>query len=82
MNQPRPAMGIIILSADVLVAAAQNLVDKLAFAGSWEPGIRLRDAIAAYSAVRLHGVLQDEADPQKMNGYENAPDTQRSGART
>jgi len=40
-----------ILVADLLALRARELLEQIAF-GAWPPGIKLRDALDTYSAIR------------------------------
>lgn len=48
-----------ILAADLLALRARELLEQVAF-GDWPPGVKLRDALDAYSAIRPN------SDPQRM----------------
>ena len=78
-----PANSLDVLAADLLAQAARNLLEQVAF-GTWEPGIKLRDALQTYSEVRAGNAIKDAADPQSMtveDWDEPAPTTRPSEVR-
>jgi hypothetical protein len=81
-STPPPASTLVILAGDILATRAGELLELLAF-GSWEPAVKLRDALGVYSEVRLGTAMSEQADfvlEHCKRIDEPAPVTQRSGA--
>ncbi len=70
---PVPATTLQILAGDILATRVMELLEQLAFAGTWEPGVKLKDALEVYQQVRLGTTIKDAQDPQKMTVHEWAP---------
>ena len=62
MNEPN---ALVVLSADVVARRATQVLKELAGAERWPAAQRLKEALAAYSEVRLGTVVKD-SDPQAM----------------
>ena len=76
-STPPPANTIAILAADLLATRAGQLLECLAF-GSWEPAVKLREALATYSEVRIGTAMAEGAAEILAVCNDKAPETQRS----
>ena len=77
-STPPPACSMLVLASDLLAQRATELLAQLAFAGTWEPGVQLKNALECYQEVRLGRAIRG-ADPQRMQIIDPpAPTTERS----
>lgn len=81
---PPPAANLVVLSADLLAVAVRKLLGELAFAATWEAGVKLRDALDTYESVRIGEIISDSGvyRAARETSNEPAPETQRSEVRS